>query len=419
MKKKLFAICVVSIVLIAVLVPSCAPTEDQMGMEDAIDVVVEDILPNIPEIQEGDPYWCLKLDSALPEGTVIEEDSGDTLRITLDEEKFFFYLDLAPGAYYEHDVKYILVDRNGNHEEYDARWWPLIGGEVPEELVSEVPDERDMIATNVEIEAHEPEQMLFDFPVLRLVGCEGFIVVQGLVQGEKLYDYAVDDHNNRYNFFTEYAAEHTSDCSQVVGLAQSNALNVFDTIDDMVDDGLNPITISIIAHGSVDSVSLGNQTVKVDQFCNKIAAHPYTNFNLIITSCHSGSFIDDLSTLDNVYVVATACRADETAYRDVDVWHWLFGGDDYIDYNPEDTGAEWTSSLLEAMSEIVQNEAKFEAITSLAEGYGVPETSVLIWMGSLGALGDNPSFDLLQDLDLCHRATFEHPQIYASWYLIE
>jgi len=35
----------------------------------------------------------------------------------------------------------------------------------------------------------------------------------------------------------------------VEGLAESQAADIFDTIDDMVEEGLNPITIYIIAHG--------------------------------------------------------------------------------------------------------------------------------------------------------------------------
>jgi hypothetical protein len=100
--------------------------EEDAGMEDAIAVVVEDILPNVPEVAGGLPYMCLKLDSILPRGTIIEEYFGQTLSLTLEEDSYFFYLDLDPGAFYEHPVQYILVDEDGNHEEYEAKWWPRI-----------------------------------------------------------------------------------------------------------------------------------------------------------------------------------------------------------------------------------------------------------------------------------------------------
>jgi hypothetical protein len=97
------------------------------ALQKAIDVVIKEILPDIPEVKSGEPYWCLKLDDPLPPGTLISEDSGTAaklnLNITLEREMFFFYLDLAPQSYYAHPVKYILVDEEGNHEEYDVSWW--------------------------------------------------------------------------------------------------------------------------------------------------------------------------------------------------------------------------------------------------------------------------------------------------------
>jgi len=378
---------------------------EETGMEDAIDIVVEDVLPAIPEIQAGDPFWCLKLDSPLPPGTVIEEDSGSTLRLTLNEETFFFYLDLAPGSYYEHPVKYILVDKEGNHEEYDAKWWPRIDDVVPEGLVQVPPDEDDVIDGNVELAQPFGTHMVFEFPFLGLQWCEGFIVVQGLMTDEALYDDAVDTYLNGIAFFNEYKNE----CSVVEGLVQSQAADVLDTIDDMVDEGLNPITILIQCHGGTDSVKLGGQWFTATQFRNKMAAHPYTIFNFILGACHSGSFIDNLNTLDNVCVVEAACRHDQGATPDWDTAGGL------TDFNSSDTGAEWMSSLLQTMLRIVEDEAKFNAIREIAWDYGVPETCVLICEASYGALGANPTFGFTQDLDLSHRWGGHDPSGYCGY----
>jgi hypothetical protein len=398
------AIIVVIVIFVRPLLQTPTP-EEEMGMEDAIEVVVEEILPEIPEIIAGDPYWCLKLDSPLPEGTVIEEDSGSTLRITLGDEMFFFYLDLAPGGYYEHDVKYILVDKNGNHEEHDAKWWPRIDGVVPEGLVRFPPNEDDVIDGNVPITQPTGVHMSFEFPFLRIQWCEGFIVVQGLMTDEALFSDATDTYLNGIAFFNEYKNE----CSQVEGLIQSQAADVLDTIDGMVEGGLNPITIYIIAHGGTDSVKLGGQSFTANQFHNKMAAHPDTIFNFILGSCHSGSFIDNLNTLDNVYVVVTACRHDQGATPDWDTAGSL------TDFNSPDTGSEWTSSLLEAMSQIVEDGAKLNAIREIAADYGVPETCVLICEASYGALGANPTFGMTQDLDLSHRWGGHDPSGYCGY----
>jgi hypothetical protein len=374
-------------------------------MEDAIAVVVEDILPNVPEVAGGLPYMCLKLDSILPRGTIIEEYFGQTLSLTLEEDSYFFYLDLDPGAFYEHPVQYILVDEDGNHEEYEAKWWPRINDSVPEGLVRSIPDDDDVFATNVEIEEPSGTTLEFDFPVLPLEQCEGFIVVQGLMPDEKLYDYAVDDYVTRLNFFNAYK----SSCSDIEGLVQDQADDVLDEIDNMVANNRNPITISIIAHGGDSYISLGGNTVWDRQFRSKMAEYPDTTFNLILTSCHSGSFIDVLQTLDNVCVISTACRAEESAYPD---WDTKSG---QTDFNPADIGAEWTSSIVEAMSYIVGDSDIFDQIVSVARLNGVSTTCVLICEGHYGAMGAISGFGLNQNLDLASRLGKETPQLYCAW----
>jgi hypothetical protein len=251
--------------------------------------------------------------------------------------------------------------------------------------------------------------MVFDFPILALQQCEGFIVVQGLMPTNDLYDCSVEDYLNRIAFFNAYK----TDCSEVEGLVQSQAADVLDEIDTMVEANLNPITISIIAHGGDNYIKLGGQTFWVSQFRTKMAEHPNTTFNLILTSCHSGSFMDELKTLDNVCVISTASRADESAWPD---WDIAAG---QTDYNPSDVGAEWTSSIVEAMSQIVADSDKFDSIVSTAREYSTYATCVLICEGHYGARGTNAEFGLNQDLDLSHRVGSETPQLYCSWETIK
>lgn len=380
--------------------------EAEMGMYNAIDVVVEDILPTIPEIQEGKPYWCLKLDVPLPKGTVIEEDSGSTLRITLEEETFFFfYLDLAPGSYYEHPVKYILVDKDGNHEEYDAQWWPRIDGVIPQGLIKVPPDEEDVIDTNVALVHTVGTLVQYQLPPVYGQRSEGFIVVQGLMPDEALYDDAVDTYLNGVNFFNAYK----NAFSRVEGLVQSQATQVLDVIDQMVDEGKSVVTIYIIAHGGNDTVRLGGQWFYADDFRDKMAEHPFVTFNLILGSCHSGSFIDNLRTLGNVCVVETASAPDEGAKPDIDGW----GAQ--ADINPLDAGSEWTSSLIQAMLSIVEDPDRMDAVRYGAAQEAVPVTSMLICDAGWGALGAHPGLGLNDDYDLSHVLGWTSPSHYCSF----
>jgi len=363
------------------------------GMDEAIKVMVEEILPEIPEIQSGDPYVCLKLDSLLPPGTVIEEDaptaSKSSVKITLEEELYFFYLDLAPGALYEHPVKYILVDDDGNHGDYVANWWPKINNEIPEIIAKDFPDEEDIIASNVTLKKTAGIVQAYQPFLIPSQWREGFIVVQGLLPYEKVFNGCNDTYLNAVNFFNAYK----NSFSRVEGLVQSQATQVLDTIDTMAEEDRGIITLFIIAHGGTNSIRLGGYLFYASQFRNKMAEHPDIVFNFILGSCHSGSFIDELSSLDNVCVVETACSADESAYGDVDEWYGSY------DYNPSDVGTGWTSSLIQAMVSITQDSSKMNSIQTWASNDEVPVTCMLIYQAGYGALGYQAALGLTHNLD--------------------
>ncbi|MFO8076178.1 MAG: hypothetical protein R6T85_08680, partial [Egibacteraceae bacterium] len=122
---------------------------------------------------------------------------------------------------------------------------------------------------------------------------------------------------------------------------------------------------------------------------------------------HSGSFIDDLWNLDNVYVVTTACADDEGATGDIDSW------DIYNDANPSDVGSEWTSSLIKAMEVIVSDPAKMDLIESWAGDS--PVTSELICRASFGAMGYMSELGLNTDYDFSHFLDWTSPSHFCIW----
>jgi hypothetical protein len=144
-----------------------------------------------------------------------------------------------------------------------------------------------------------------------------------------------------------------------------------------------------------------------------MAAYPEIIFNFILGSCHSGSFIDDLNSLDNVYVVETACSSDEGAYGDVDE---LGNGSRRIDFNALDVGSEWTSSLIEAMFDIAQDSTKMDLIQTWASSYDVPVTCMLICEAGFGALGNQPGLGLNDNLDFSNVMDWTSPSYYCSFF---
>jgi hypothetical protein len=302
-------------------------------------------------------------------------------------------------------VKYILVEKDGgSFSVTDARWWPKVNGTTPSQFLDTVPDSEYVVDSSLE-PAPVQEDLSFPIPDLGLIWKEGFIVVQGLMPDEKCYDCAVDTYENGLNFFNAYK----NSFSRVEGLVEAQADNVPAIIDDMVDEGVDLITIYIIAHGNVDVIGLAGHGVSVNTFRNKMAEHPDVLFNFMLGSCHSGSFIDDLAALENVMVVMTACKSEEGAQVD-----WDISGD-LTDYNSMDYGSEWTSSILWAAKVITLNSEYFSVVEDWAGTYGIPVTSELLYQAHMGAIGQNSGMNLYYNLDLSYRVAKSTPQIYHEW----
>ena len=406
----------VGAVFVALALASCAlfqqPDVDT-DLAEAIDIVINDVLPDA--VPAGATFLCARMDEALPPGSVIEEDApgqpiGPAAKpkgLTIGEESFLFFLDLAPGAFYEHPVRFILVGRSGGHQVIDAVWWPRVNGEMVDEFRDVAPGDDHVIAGNAVVGSVTGALMEFDLGILSRVQREGFLIVQGLLPDESLFDASNDTYFNGLAFFNSYKTAF----SELNGLVMSDADDILDAIDAMVEKKLSPITMYIIAHGGVDGVRLGGVWITAQQFHDKFAEHPGTLFNFLLGSCHSGSFIDNLSGLPNVRVAQAACATDQSAWPD---WDNVSG---LVDYNPEDSGSEWLSSILAAAAAIVEDH--WTEVLAAAAAPNVPATSVLLDAAWFGALGAHSNYGLTNDLDLSHRVGAADPQRYRSWlYLI-
>jgi len=416
MVRKIAAIVIPGMVML--LMASCSSEDSTnppktLDQQQAIDAVKKAILPMV--LQPGDRYACIRMDGSVAAGIKIEEDappmggglqSAPPVSTVLGEESFFFYLDLSPNTVFAHDVKYIIIGRSGRYQVLNAQWWPRIGGRTYGRFMKAVPDSQYVIAGNADLTLPGGSIMRFSPYGRGTPSTEGFIVVQGLMPGEALYDQAESTYVEMLNYFIAYALP----SAEVAGLVEANADNVFAEIDGMALAKKKTVTIAVIAHGNTDYVRLGGVGVTADDFAGEIGSHPDVTFNLILCSCHGGSFLDNLKPLANVLVAHTSSRGNESAYPDWDT----AGG--VTDYNPDDAGAEWMSSVVAAANVIAGDPVKWSMIVAAASNRGAPATSVLLHEACLGAIGSSSAFGLIENLDLMARVVGgETPQGYAIW----
>lgn len=411
--------CTLPLLVLLSLYLSCSDDDpvrspEPLNMDDAIAVVIDRVLDD--EVPAGGEYRCVRMDSSIQEGSVIEEytpqqrtpsgvDRSTPVTMQTTEESYFFLLDLAPSTMYEHDVKYITVGRSGDITVEAAAWWPVIDGTTPQQFLVASPPERYVIASNVSITADPGQLQEFNFGPIGKQYKEGFIVVQGLMPTEALYSDAYNTYANGINFFEAYKGSEDI----LTGIVQSAADEVLNRIDYQAGEGVEVITIYIIAHGGTDFVNLGGYSFTAGSFATKMGEYPGILFNFLVGSCHSGSFIDDLSPLENVRVVLSACASDEGAKPDWDEAGGL------TDYNTEDVGSEWTSSLLGAADTILDNPTAWTQILTWASTEGVPPTCMLLYQSGEAALGEDDELGTFLNLDLSNRTGHTTPGFYRSW----
>jgi hypothetical protein len=376
----------------------------------AIEEATKAIVPLV--VQPGDQYTCVMMDTVLAKGTIIEEDApakaGDpaapSASATLSEDSYFFYLDRSPNTFYAHDVAYIVIGKSSNYRVIHAQWWPRINGRTYAPFMKGIPDARYVVASSGDL--GRPGGNVLRFPPLNLAAPdEGFIVVQGVMPGEALYEDAWLTYENMLGFFRAY----TNWSPAVIDLAPGDAAHLFTTVDNLADGGKKKITIAIIAHGDTDMIRIADSTITADELANKLASRPDASFSIILCSCHSGSFVDNLRPVFNVLAVHTDCRGDQSARPDWD------DADPLTDINPDDVGAEWISSLFVAADTIASDPARWQTIVESASARAVPPVFMLIRQASLGAIGVNSVYGLTQNLDFADRMGWSTPQGYVVW----
>lgn len=407
----------------AVLLASCTngPGLDAAG---ASQLLVTDVLPTA--VPPSAPFRAIRVADVVPTGSVIAPSAPggtgtgagqDPLPpITTTEPTYLFLIDLHPDSFYSHPVKYALIGESGHVQVVDANWLPAVQGTVPPELTQDVPDPDLVVASHwagIVGSGIVPAWQLAAWP--RLVPFEGYIVVQGVTVDQPLHDCAHDTGLEGKAFFDAYGGTN----ARVELLEDSAAATVLYVMDSMATEGRSPIVVAIIAHGSIDAVSLGGQVFSAQQFVQTVRLHPDQEFSFLIGSCHSGSFVDVLRQEPNVRVVATAVAPDESAEPDWDT------SDLFPDPNPADVGSEWFSSYYRAAADIVGDSTRMATINNLAGLFGVGQTDMLLCQTVYAATGYNPlllpariDFDFSQALGLQDPTTYgtHTPMRYCSWF---
>jgi hypothetical protein len=148
---------------------------------------------------------------------------------------------------------------------------------------------------------------------------------------------------------------------------KENITNAIETLSGNLSSG-DTLWVYVFAHGDVERdghtgyIELVNgSTLLYDWELNQSLGQitDGVDITVVIESCYSGSFMDDLWMLDNVKVIITSTdwkSVSYTASRGLDppekykqITDW-----DWNDINPQDEGGEFSSGLIEGLEELRQ-----------------------------------------------------------------
>jgi hypothetical protein len=414
-----------AVALLLLVLPGCLPKLPK-DLQAAIEIV-KGILPD--EIPQGSEYICSFYSKELTSGSKIDlENPGSIVdgnidgvaatdnTITVNEPSYLFLLDLDPGSFFAHPVKAIVVGVSGQYRVISGKWLPRVDEVVPEELKLPIPPKERLVDWNVFLKepSGKMQNLVFDRITPDWGEREAIIVVQGLLPSESLYTDSISTYTVFLNLALAYKDAMPEGRVEVQGIFGEGAADILTSINSYAAKK-EIVTVYIIAHGDTDAIRLGGVWHYAWQFRTVFSSYPLTQFNFLLGSCHSGSFIDDLNTLENIRTVLTACREQEGATRDMDQRYSLVSPYELMnDFNPSDVGSEWTSSIVDGAVSILKDPTQFNLVRADSVIYDVPVISMLLKKAHMAALGNWAPY-YSENLDLSNRIGKSVPLKYCSW----
>ena len=307
----------------------------------------------------------------------------------IETPKWFVWIDLAPGARYEHPVLFVLIDiEDDSYAVREERWWPVLNGVSLWVDSAAYWSDRAWIASSLSFSAPvgegrapcEPERLGSDF-------FDWALVVNGWAPGEP----------DEAGFENDAAGlcSALGDLGMRVtvldpGEANPNAIEHFFAhlfTDLPLYTCCDRLYIYLTCHASPGALWIGGERLSSGELARMLTlpgdTYVPSRVYVLLECGYAASFIPDLSCHSNIYRVWAASAADEPAYSDIDP---------VDDPNPEDCGGEWTSSFLATLERLISGDPLAVQAAEFGREY----------MPLNMAFGQAPALNVASLMDLSH-----------------
>jgi len=378
------------------LVIAHEPLNEQSAAELVINSIIE-------PMNYSTPIIGFKLNGMLKPGDTVAPYNGE--KYIINEDSYFYFIDLYPAAFYAHDTLFVTVDKkDGDLNISQEQWWPIINDDPP----GWISDEDQYYNTSnwfFNSGVTRPTAASISAPQIGMPApqhqwYEASVVVNGHAEGETL---GWDMDMNAWEMWVLFDSYITPGNTYEITpppIGSNTPDDLFTLLDRLCDDGYEHITVYLTGHGNEDLISLGYIHLTADDMVNFLNDHPETSFSFLFESCYIGSFINDLQVCPNVRLVLTSTSTLYPAYGDKDP--------DY-DPNPIDGGSEWTSSLYWGALDQLSN-VGWTNIVNEANRISAPPSIVLL-LAAFNNAGSNDS----RDLNACYLGGEEFPQAWSEY----
>lgn len=342
-----------------------------------------------------------------------------------------FYLDQAPGAFYEHPGKIVVIGSRGKilYSE-DTEGWPTVNGTRPSALDSFTSSSYHSAIVWNPWQILKPEWMVKDWQLpLLFLRIKGAVVINGLINSENLYSEGSSMHGDVLDSMEEmFTAAHAASVTSATAVA--NPYNrIHNAVNNLVStEDINRLTLYFIGHGGDNYIKIGGHAFTVDDLRTLIGAFPGVKFCVIMETCHAGSWLDNFDgslvgypELPNLTIFTASTSPEKSAYPDWDSATTGSGSTIY-DFDTTDSYVEWTSDFLKQL-DAWSSGANYSIVQAYATAHNIDVEASLYYhafwkvKGSPGvppAGGFSPG-GVTYTLTERTGVGIQSPMVYAQW----
>ncbi len=290
-------------------------------------------------LRPGDALIAFRLPKALKAGQRVAPYRGRGPTFKAKGPTWFFWIDDDPKARFEHRTRYVFIDAiTGKVRVLTQQWWPLVSGKAPWYAFNTYWNKANW-AFSTEQPLRRTSARSTLTPLARAAGtAECAVIVQGSDDTKTGF---AEDANGM-----EEVIKVTFGLNTRKLLPPNNNKSDFENaVHSLAEDGCTNMLVYITSHGGKRFVFLGTGFYTAANLRALMEKYPHIGFKVVIDACNGGSWIEPLG--DKPEIIITATDANNPSYGDMD------GPDDP---NPDDTGGEFTSGLIEDLREILNSE---------------------------------------------------------------